>query len=339
MGVINTEVNAMLERPAVFADLVNGLLHGGKQVLRPEDLTPLPLRYGVIVEEDGRRRAVEKTGDVRMRAENDIYSVTFFDETQAKVDYGMPVRNMLYDALEYRRQVRELEKGHRERGELKSSEELMSGIMKEDRLRPVVNLVLYLGKEWDGSQSLHELLGVDRENEKVKELLPFVADYRLNIIPVRAIKDPENYKSCLQYIFYMLRFNEDKEKLYNYVNTHREELDRMDSVEMSAAFAMLGEQKRLRKLVNQQKKEGKEIGMCKAIDDLILDGEKRGREQGERIGEKRGREKGERIGEKRGQERLARLIVVLAENHKDDLIIKAASDRVFRRKLFKEYNL
>ena len=75
--------------------------------------------------------------------------------------------------------------------------------------------------------------------------------------------------------------------------------------------------------------------MCKAIDDLILDGEKRGeergREQGERIGEKRG--------EKRGQERLARLIVVLSENHKDDLIIKAASDGAFRRKLFKEYNL
>ena len=83
--------------------------------------------------------------------------------------------------------------------------------------------------------------------------------------------------------------------------------------------------------MNQQKKEGKEIGMCKAIDDLILDGEKRGREQG--------REQGERIGEKRGQERLARLIIVLSENHKDDLIIKAASDSAFRRKLFKEYNL
>ena len=88
---------------------------------------------------------------------------------------------------------------------------------------------------------------------------------------------------------------------------------------------------RLKKLVSRQKKEGKETGMCKAIDDLILDGEKRGREQGEKIGEKRG--------EKRGQERLARLIVVLSENHKDDLIIKAASDSAFRRKLFKEYNI
>ena len=179
------------------------------------------------------------------------------------------------------------------------------------------------------------MLELGRENEKVRELLPFVADYRVNIIPVRAIEDPKKYKSCLQHIFYMLRFNEDKEKLYGYVNGHREEMDHMDGVEMAAAFAMLGERKRLKELVSRKKKEGKEIGMCKAIDDLILDGEKRGeergREQGEKIGEKRG--------EKRGQERLARLIVVLAENHKDDLIIKAASDSAFRRKLFKEYNL
>ena len=58
----------------------------------------------------------------------------------------------------------------------------------------------------------------------------------LNIVLVREIKDPENYKSCLQYIFYMLRFNEDKEKLYGYVGTHIEELDRMDSVENVGLF-------------------------------------------------------------------------------------------------------
>ena len=119
------------------------------------------------------------------------------------------------------------------------------------------------------------------------------------------------------------------------MSSHRDELDRIDSVEMRAAFAMLGEQKRLKRLIVRQQKKGEEIGMCKAIDDLILDGEKRGREQGERIGEQRG----EKRGEKRGQERMARLIIVLSENHKDDLIIKAASDSALRKKLFQEYNL
>ncbi len=137
----------------------------------------------------------------------------------------------------------------------------------------------------------------------------------------------------------MLRLNEDKEKLYEYVSSHREELDQMDRVEMAAAFAMLGEQKRLKKLVGQQKKSGEEIGMCKAIDDLILDGEKRGEERGEKRGREQGERIGEKRGEKRGQERLARLIVVLSENHRDDLIIKAASDSALRRKLFREYNI
>ena len=141
------------------------------------------------------------------------------------------------------------------------------------------------------------------------------------------MKDPGNYKSCLQQIFYMLKFNnEDKKKLYDYIKKHRDELDRMDTVEMSAAFALLGEQKRLRRLMSRQKK-GDELSMGNAIEELILDGEKRGQKRGERIGERR------------GQERLAHLIVVLSENHRDDLIRKAASDSAFRKKLFKEYNI
>ena len=115
------------------------------------------------------------------------------------------------------------------------------------------------------------------------------------------------------------------------MSSHRDELDRMASVEMRAAFVMLGEQKRLKKLIVRHRKKGEEIKVSKAINDLILDGEKRGREQGERIGEKRG--------EQRGQERMASLIVVLKENHKDDLIIKAASDRILRKRLLQEYNL
>ncbi len=319
MGIINTEVNALLERPAIFADLVNGLLHGGEQVLKPEDLTPLPLRYGVVVEEDGRRRAVEGTGDVRMKVENDIYAVTFSGETQAESDYTMPVRGMLYDALEYSRQLRELEKSHKEENDLKTSAEFLSGIRREDRLRPVVNLVLYLGKEWEGSRSLHEMLALDREDERVKELLPYISDYRVHVIPVREIEEPGRYKTCLQHIFHMLRLNQDKKELYQYVKDHREELGEMDRVEMTAALALLGEQKRLRELLRQQEEEGKETDMCKAIDDLILDGKKEG--------------------EKIGETRMARLIMALSENQKDDLILKAASDSALRNELYREYQI
>lgn len=71
--------------------------------------------------------------------------------------------------------------------------------------------------------------------------------------------------------------------------------------------------------------------MCKAIDDLILDGEKRG--------ERRGKEQGKKIGMRQGETRLARLIMVLSETQRDDLILKAASDDALRKKLYEEYQI
>ena len=53
MGIQNLEVNELLKRREIFADLVNGSLHHGRQVLKPEDLTPLPPQSGTVI--DGRR--------------------------------------------------------------------------------------------------------------------------------------------------------------------------------------------------------------------------------------------------------------------------------------------
>ena len=45
---------------------------------------------------------------------------------------------------------------HRERKDLKA-EEYLSGISREDRFLPVVTLVLYFGKHWDGPRNLTDL--------------------------------------------------------------------------------------------------------------------------------------------------------------------------------------
>ena len=84
-------------------------------------------------------------------------------------------------------------------------------------------------------------------------------------------------------------------------------------------------------LCRQQEEEGGETDICKVIDDLILDGEKRG--------ERRGKEQGKKIGMRQGETRLARLIMVLSETQRDDLILKAASDDALRKKLYEEYQI
>ena len=49
---------------------------------------------------------------------------------------------------------------HRERKDLKA-EEYLSGISREDRFLPVVTLVLYFGKHWDGPRNLKDLLDLE----------------------------------------------------------------------------------------------------------------------------------------------------------------------------------
>ncbi|MBM6801946.1 hypothetical protein H6B07_04535 [Mediterraneibacter glycyrrhizinilyticus] len=62
-------------------------------------------------------------------------------EAQDKIHYAMPVRNMVYDSLDYAEQVRIVQKGHK--GRYATSEEFLSGFGKEDKIYPVITLVFY----------------------------------------------------------------------------------------------------------------------------------------------------------------------------------------------------
>ena len=64
-------------------------------------------------------------------------------EWQHSIHYGMPVRDMTYDALDYTEQLQELERKHIENGDKLQGAEFLSGITKEDRLIPVITLNLY----------------------------------------------------------------------------------------------------------------------------------------------------------------------------------------------------
>ncbi len=73
----------------------------------------------------------------------------------------------------------------------------------------------------------------------------------------------------------MVKYNKDKQLFYDYLNSHREEIQRMDHVEQMMALSLLGEQKRLLQVMDGEK--GEKSGVCKAIDDLIEDGRREGK--------------------------------------------------------------
>lgn len=275
MGKADVAVNRLMRRKEIFADLVNGVIYKGRKVLRPEKLENISGQTGILLEtKNGKIHALERRGDVRMRADMGTYSVIFAEENQAAVHYAMPVRNMLYDALEYVNQVQDLEKEHKRRGEILKGDSFLSGITKEDRLSPVITTVLYLGEDWDGAKSLYEMMEFWGKGEEEAVLRQYLPDYKINLVAVDRVEDTNVFDSCLQQIFDMIKFRKDKKKLYGYVKENRERLERMDGVELAALLVVMGEQKRLARMLEEK---GEEFKVCKAIDDLIEDGREEGR--------------------------------------------------------------
>ncbi len=140
-----------------FADLFNYFVFHGKQVLTPEGLEERDVTEVAIPYIGKEYKTVQKVRDILKacvaKEADDVVYVLFGLESQSSIHYAMPVRNMLYDAMNFSAQVETLTKKNRQDKALKGSAEYLSGLRKDDRLVPVVTLTLYWGTEkWDGQK-------------------------------------------------------------------------------------------------------------------------------------------------------------------------------------------
>lgn len=178
------------------------------------------------------------------------------------------------------------------------------------------------GEHWDAGKSLYEMLDIDLESESASLIKPYLPDYKIHLIQPEQIKNMQVFRTCLQHIFNMVKLKKEKEKLNAYLQIHREELQNLDYVETLAAFMLLGESKRIENLILENKK-GEDIKMCKAIEDMIKDGEQRGIE----------------CGIERGEEKVLSLINILIRNNCEHLIPQIVQDTLFREQMYREYHL
>ena len=203
-------------------------------------------------------------------------------ENQSHVHYAMPVRNMLYDAMQLEKQVRDLASQHRKEGKNGTSEEYLSGMKKEDRLSPVITLVInFGGKKWDAPLSLREMYG-----EQPEKVLPFIQDYRVFMIDPMEMSDNDLQKlnSSLREVLAYIKYQRDKARMEKLLN----EDSKFSCLETNAAL-----------VINAMTNAGiaidpnkEAVNMCEAIrqmvDEGIMLGEKRGEERGEERGKKQG---------------------------------------------------
>lgn len=303
---------------AVFADAFNYYIYGGEQVIQPEQLaerdsTEIALPYGA----DGAAVPIQKFRDVQKlyaaMTDGKVEYVLYGAESQSEIHYAMAVKNCLYDALEYARQVEEAARSHRrameearrqkretctisteqtgnvvpkaeqEDGMLPAKKpntgEFLGGFWKEDRLVPSVTLAIYFGcEEWDGPLSLFEMMEV--ADPKV---LSCMDDYHVRLIAPALMTDEEimKFQSSLREVMLFIKHSKDKEMLKKIVDGNRERFQCVERKAVDVINAITG---------TGLKYEESEVAVnvCKAILDMRLESEqigelKKARESAERF--------------------------------------------------------
>ena len=200
-------------------------------------------------------------------------------EEQSETHYAMPVRNMLYDALNYSGQVNGIGEKNRKNGLLSTSAEFLSGIRKEDKLIPVVTIVVTFQSEaWDGPMSVHEMLDWRGISEEIQELIP---NYKMLLIQPESYKEEKvsNPQSTFGVIMGLLKYTSSMEVFQKYVDEHEEVLSNMPA----SAAAVLNEFCTL-DLTEQELEKDEVIDMCQAVREMKEVSRREGRMEGERRG-------------------------------------------------------
>ena len=295
----DTATKRYMQSKETFADAFNFLLYGGKQVIKPDLLEPLDTTsiaspYGG----DSKTVSVQKYRDILKKVtvmkDGRATYLMLGIENQSEVHYAMPVRNMLYDAIQYTNQVEEIAKTHKANKDSGTRAEFLSGFHKTDKLSPVITLTLYFGAdEWTAPRDLHSMLSIN------EEMLPFVNNYYLNLIAPAEIADEDfpKFKTELSVLLRYIKCSKDKQKLKEMVSGSTD----LGSVSKETVDL-------INLLTNSQLRyddEEENVNMCKALDDWMsevrAEGEAKGRAEGEAKGRAEGRAEGKAEGVAEGE--------------------------------------
>ncbi len=270
-----------MQKNSVFADAFNFYIYQGEKVIKPDDLHELDTSESAVIFTSDTDNSAGKYSDASHQRYRDIlksavikeHSDTIYAvlgiENQSDIHYAMPVRNLIYDALQYGRQIRNTSVRHKANHTHLTHSEYLSGFRKEDKLTPVITLVLYFGVDkWDGPRSIHEML--DTSDSR---LLKYVQDYSINLIEPAGIAPTEldKFSTSLREVLGYIKYSNDKNSLLSFIT---EKSDMIIDVDAARVINVMT------KTHIDIPDDVKEVNMCKAIEDLINDSRAEGRNQG-----------------------------------------------------------
>ena len=264
MGKVDRATKSYLTQSSVFADIFNFYLYEGQQVIDPGQLRELdPAELSMPYGTDRKGEPVQRYRDLfkalsAMEDRRAAYLLLGI-ESQDEVHYAAPVRNLLYDALQYARQVEETARNHREQKDYKGRDrgEFLSGFYREDKLLPVITLVVFFSpKEWDGPRSLREMMAP--KDVVIRSMLP---DYQLHLVSPAELSQADfgKFHTSLGDVLEFIKYSMDKDKLVEWLEGEKQDLV-LGQKEVEVLNACVNADLRI-----QPEEEG--VKMCKAIQD------------------------------------------------------------------------
>lgn len=300
MGAKDITEKILADFNDVFADIINGVLFDGKQVVSEHAL------------ENVKDRSQYKFNNIIHEQERDLakrwipYKICFALyglEHETGAEPYMPMRIIGYDGAAYRGQ---LTKRERDRPNF-----------------PVITIVLYFGtKHWDQPRTLYECMNI-QENLK-----PFVSDYKINVVEVAFLDDKlDNFHSDFRII---AEYFVNKRRNIEYTPS-AQEIQHVDEF-LKLLQALTGDDRYfdvLNLLQKEAKKEG--VNMCEILDKVENRGIAIGEIRGEIRGEKRGREK--------MADEINQLNAILLKQNRMDDLRRTLADRNYQRQLMTEFGI
>ena len=273
LGTKDSKAKEYLSDNTRFSEICNYVLFDGEKVIKPEDLkecdtTEVLSVFGIDKKQIVKQKWRDLLKSVSMKHTGQMYVILIGAEAQTDIHYAMPVKTMIYDALNYGEQVNEAKKRHRKNKDYRSSDEFLSGFTLDDKLTPVITITLYLGTtQWDGPRSLAEMMP-----QMDERILPFINDYRINLLNPLEIIDFSKFETGLRPLFELLKNASDEEKLNDLI-TKDETFTRVDVETVAAINLFVGTD------IKFDEKE-EVVNMCKAWDDHKKRGIQEGMQQG-----------------------------------------------------------
>ena len=250
-------------RPECYAELFNRLVFG-RDLINWRELKERNVKQGFP---EGKReywRDNLRESVLWMQDGRRIYAFTGIEDS-TYVDYGAPVKGMLYDALTLREQFI--------RNAALRGDELLSSFPKGGILKPVITVFLdWTGREWDGPLRLFDMF------DPWELLAPFLNDYQVHVISPAKLEETRILKldTELREIMAFQKYRNVMDQLKRIIRSDRYRFDSLTELSAELITTVTNTKVNLANL----KREGEStVNMCLAIDQMCEEARREGRRE------------------------------------------------------------